>query len=438
MQAPRPRLAVLACALLAWSASAREAASVRVFRGATVHPASGEPIENGVVVVRAGHIEAVGRAGEVAIPPDATVHDLAGKVLIPGLVDTHSHVGLYPRPAVPSNADGNELSNPVTPEVRAIDGILPSDPGIRMARAGGVTTANVMPGSGNVVGGQTAYVKLRGATVEAMLIRGADGEPVRGGMKMANGENPKRARAGPDKPAGNPATRMGAAFLERQLFVEALEYREKRKGKEPPARDLRLEPMLEVLAGERVVHHHTHRADDILTVLRIREEFGHRVVLQHASEAWLVAGEIARSGIPVSTLVVDAPGGKHEAVNLRLETPGILERAGVRVALHTDDFITSSRLLLRMAALAVQGGMSEAGALRAVTLHAAEMLDLGARLGSLEPGKDADLVVLSGPPFSVRTRVLETWIEGEKVFDATDPVDRLYQSGGFGVAERYP
>jgi imidazolonepropionase-like amidohydrolase len=433
MQAPRPRFAVLACLLLAASASAREAAPVRVFRGATVHTASGEPLENGVVVVRSGHIEALGRAGEVAIPPDATVHDLAGKVLIPGLVDTHSHVGLYPRPAVPSNADGNELSNPVTPEVRAIDGILPSDPGIRMARAGGVTTANVMPGSGNVVGGQTAYVKLRGATVEAMLIRGADGEPVRGGMKMANGENPKRARAAPDKPAGNPATRMGAAFLERKLFVEALEYRKKHE-----ARDLRLEPMLEVLDGHRVVHHHTHRADDILTVLRIQQEFGHRVVLQHASEAWLVADEIARSGIPVSTLVVDAPGGKHEAVKLRLETPGILERAGVKVALHTDDFITSSRLLLRMAALAVQGGMSEAGALRAVTLHAAEMLDLGARLGSLEPGKDADLVVLSGPPFSVRTRVLETWIEGERVFDAADPADRLYQSGGFGVAERYP
>jgi imidazolonepropionase-like amidohydrolase len=419
--------------LLAASASAREVPTARVFLGATVHPASGAPIENGVVVVRSGRVVAVGRAGEVAIPPDAVVHDLAGRVLIPGLVDTHSHVGLYPRPAVPSNADGNETSNPVTPEVRAIDGILPSDPGIRMARAGGVTAANVMPGSGNVVGGQTAYVKLRGDTVEEMLIRGPDGEPVLGGMKMANGENPKRARAGPEKPAGNPATRMGAAFLERKLFVEALEYRKKHE-----ARDLRLEPMLEVLDGRRIVHHHTHRADDILTVLRIADEFGHRVVLQHATEAWLVAGEIARRRVPVSTLVVDAPGGKHEALNLRMETPAILERAGVQVALHTDDFITSSRLLLRMAALAVQGGMSEAGALRAVTLHAAEMLDLGARLGSLEPGKDADLVVLSGPPFSVRTRVLETWIDGEKVFDAADPVDRLYQSGGFGVAERYP
>ncbi len=395
-----------------------------VFRGATVYPVNGDPIENGIVVVRDGRIEAVGR--DVAIPEGAEVRDVP--VLIPGLVDTHSHVGLYPRPAVPPNADGNELSNPLTPEVRAIDGIWPGDPGIRMARAGGVTTANIMPGSGNVVGGQTAYVKLRGAGVEEMLIPGA-----LGGMKMANGENPKRARAGPDKPAGNPSTRMGAAFLERKLFIEALDYRKKQE-----KRDLRLEPMLEVLDGRRIVHHHTHRADDILTVLRIQDEFGHRVVLQHATEAWLVADEIARRKVPVSTLVVDAPGGKHEVLNLRVETPGILEQAGVQVALHSDDFITSSRLLLRMAALAVQGGMSEAGALRAVTLNAAQMLDLGARVGSLEPGKDADLVILSGPPFSVRTRVLETWIEGEKVFDAADPTDRLYQSGGFGVAERYP
>jgi imidazolonepropionase-like amidohydrolase len=311
-----------------------------------------------------------------------------------------------------------------------------------MARAGGVTTANLMPGSGNVVGGQTVYVKLRGGSVEEMRIHGRDGHPVLGGMKMANGENPKRTWGALEKA---PATRMGVAFLERKLFVEALEYREKwrlfrekKGGGEPPARDLRLEPMLEVLAGDRLVHHHTHRADDILTVLRLADEFGHRVVLQHASEAHLVAREIAARGVPVSTIVVDAPGGKPEALELRFENAGLLERAGIKVAIHSDDLITSSRLLLRSAALAVRGGMSEAGALRAVTLHAAEMLDLGDRLGSLDPGKDADFVVLSGPPFSVRTRVLETWIEGELVYDFADPLDRLYQTGGFQVLERYP
>jgi imidazolonepropionase-like amidohydrolase len=325
--------------------------------------------------------------------------------------------------------------------MRALDAIWPADPGIRMARAGGITTANIMPGSGNVVGGQTAYVKLRGDTIEEMWIRSRDGEPVLGGMKMANGENPKRAHGGPDK---SPGTRMGVAFLERQAFVEAVEYREKweryrsKKKGDPPARNLRLEPMLQVLSGERIVHHHTHRADDILTVLRIREEFGHRVVLQHATEASLVADRLAELQVPVSTIVVDSPGGKHEALNLSYETPGALEQAGVPVAIHTDDMITSSRLFLRSAALAVRGGMSEEGALRAVTLRAAEMLDLGDRLGSLDVGKDADFVVLSGPPFSVRTRVLETWIDGAKVFDATQPLDRLHQTGGFQVPERYP
>jgi imidazolonepropionase-like amidohydrolase len=412
-----------------------------VLTGGILYPASRPPIEHGVLVVDGGRIAAVGPEGEVAIPPGARVRDVSGSVIIPGLVDTHSHIGLYPRPFAPAHRDGNETTDPVTPEMRALDAIWPADPAIRMARAGGVTTANIMPGSGNVVGGQTAYVKLRGDTVEAMWIRGRDGKPVLGGMKMANGENPKRAHKGPEKP---PATRMGVAFLERQLFVEAVGYREKwerydkKKKGDPPTRDLRLEPMLEVLAGDRVVHHHTHRADDILTVLRIREEFGHRVVLQHATEAYQVADRLAAQGVPVSAIVVDSPGGKHEAVNLSFETPAALERAGVPVAIHTDDMITSSRLFLRSAALAVRGGMSEEGALRAVTLEAAAMLDLDDRLGSLDVGKDADFVLLSGPPFSVRTRVLETWIDGARVFDAALPLDRLHQTGGFQVIERYP
>ena len=438
------------------------------FRGATVYPVSGPRIANGVVVVRDGRIEAVGPAGNVAIPKDARVRDVTGKVIIPGLVDTHSHVGVYPRPAVGAHGDGNESTTPLTPHVRALDAIWPADPGIRMALAGGVTTANIMPGSGNVVGGQTAYVKYRGTTVETMLIKGADGAPVLGGMKMANGENPKRTH-GPKGRA--PMTRMGVAYLERKLLLEAVEYREKwqryeeklraheekvdaaQTGEdegeeadaddpgqppEPPGRNLRLEPMVEVLDGARIVHHHTHRADDILTVLRIADEFGHRVVLQHATEAYLVADDLAKREVPVSAIILDSPGGKHEAVGLAHTGPGVLERAGVKVAIHTDVPVTSSTLFLRSAALAVRGGMTEAGALRALTLHPAEMLDLGDRVGSLEPGKDADLVVLSGPPFALRTHVLETWIDGALVWDRSDPKDRLYQTGGFQVADRYP
>ena len=402
----------------------------RLFRGATLHPAEGPVIEDADLLVEDGRIAAVGPRDTFSIPAGTLVEDVTGKVIIPGLVDTHSHVGLYPLPAVAANQDGNETSSPVTPEVRALDSIWPADPRIRMALAGGITTANVMPGSGNAVGGQTAYLKLRGDRVEDMLVRNHDGVAVLGGMKMANGENPKRAR-----PKKAPMTRMGVAFLQRKLFVEAELHRAKSDAEGP---DLRLDPMVEVLEGRRVVQHHTHRADDILTVLRLADEFGHRVVIQHGTEAHLVAAELAERGIPVSTIVVESPGGKLEAIELDYSHPALLEAAGVRVAIHTDDMITPSRLFLRSAALAVRGGMSEAGALRAVTLEAARMLDLGDQLGSLEPGKDADLVILSGPPFSVWTRVLETWIEGERVWDADDPNDLRFQTGGYQLGDSYP
>jgi len=422
------RTALLLLALALTPALSR-AESV-IFRGATVLPASGPAVPDADLVIEDGRVAALGPRGAVAVPAGARIEDVAGRVIIPGLVDTHSHVGLYPLPAVAANRDGNENSRPLTPEVRALDSIWPADPRIRMALAGGITTANVMPGSGNAVGGQTAYLKLRGDRVEDMLVRDRDGHPVLGGMKMANGENPKRAR-----PKKAPMTRMGVAFLQRKLFVEAEQYRDKDGDGGP---DLRLDPMVEVLEGRRIVQHHTHRADDILTVLRLADEFGHRVVIQHGTEAHLVADELAKRGVPVSTIVVEAPGGKLEARELDYHHPALLEAAGVAVAIHTDDMITPSRLFLRSAALAVRGGMSEAGALRAVTLEAAHMLDLGEQLGSLEPGKDADFVILSGPPFSTWTRVLETWIDGERVWDADDPRDLRFQTGGYRLGEAHP
>ncbi len=190
---------------------------------------------------------------------------------------------------------------------------------------------------------------------------------------------------------------------------------------------------MEVLEGTRRVHHHTHRHDDIMTVLRLAREFGFRVVLHHVSEGWKVAEQIAAAEVPCSIILIDSPGGKLEAIDLILATGGILERAGVPVAFHTDDGITDSRLFLRMAALGVRAGMSRGAALEALTLAGARMLDLQDRIGSLRPGKDADFVVLSGDPFSVYTHVLETWVEGVKVFDRSDPKDRLYAVGGYGA-----
>jgi imidazolonepropionase-like amidohydrolase len=408
-------------------------------RGAKIYRISGPPIEHGVLIVTNGKIQSVGDE-KLAIPSGATVEDATGKVLMPGIVDSHSHVGIEPNPLVSDSGDGNESSGPIQPGLRALDAIDPADPNIRMANAGGVTTANILPGSGNVMGGQSAYVKLRGKTIEQMLVPGAIG-----GMKMANGTNPK----GYGTRNQAPMTRMEEAAMARAIYEKAQQYQEKwaaykkaeaanDKSAKPPDRDHDLDAVVEILEGKRIVHNHSHRADDIMTVLRLSDEFHYRVVVHHGSEACVVANELAKRHVPVSYTMVDAPGGKLETINLDMRCPGMLEKAGVKVAFNTDDPITPSRLLLRQAAIAVRGGMSEEAALKGLTIYAAEMLDLGSRVGTLEPGKDADFVLLSGEPFSVYTHVLQTWIEGQKVFDRSDPHDLHFATGGFSVAAQYP
>jgi imidazolonepropionase-like amidohydrolase len=293
-----------------------------------------------------------------------------------------------------------------------------------------------MPGSGHLSSGQTVYVKLRFAgdgprTIDDLAIRDSDGKPL-GGLKMANGTNSQREE-GPF-----PGTRGRSAYLVRQEFIRAREYRRKLEeasddeSKRPP-RDLNLETLVEVLEQKRVVHHHTHRHDDIVTVLRLANEFQFRVVLHHVSDGWRVAEEIAAAGAPCSVILIDSPGGKLEAHDMQFGTGRALVDAGVRVAFHTDDGITDSRNFLRMPALAMRAGMSRQKALESLTLAGAEILDLHDRIGSLKPGKNADFVILDGDPFSVYTHVLETWVEGEKVFDRADPEDRLFQVGGYGA-----
>jgi imidazolonepropionase-like amidohydrolase len=408
------------------------------YRGATIHTAAGAPIAGGVLVVHKGKIVAVGRDGDIDIT-NAVVHDLTGKVIIPGLVDTHSHIGIFNRPASGIGGDGNEMTGPVQPGLRAIDAINPDDPGIRMALAGGVTTANIMPGSGNAIGGQTLYVKLRGAVIELMRILTGK---VFGGIKFANGENPKGVYGAKNLA---PSTRMKIAALQREQLVKARDYQRKwqeyEKGKKdgkkanPPDRDVNLEPLVEVLEKKRTVHFHCHRADDIMTAVRLSQEFGFELVLQHCTEGYRVADILAKLGIAVSLTLVDSPGGKPEVMGLLEENAAILHKAGVKVAVNTDDFITESRFFLRTGAIAVRGGMPEDAALKALTLHGAQMLHLDDRCGSLEKGKDADFVVLSGPPFSVYTQVLETHIEGEKVFDRARHEDWTYQKGGFALPD---
>ncbi|WP_324826528.1 amidohydrolase family protein [Qipengyuania zhejiangensis] len=382
------------------------------FTGATIHTMAGPALDNATLVIADGKIAAVGT--DIAIPADAERRDATGMVIMPGIVDTHSHIG---------SVAGADRSSPVQPDVRAMDAINPKDAGIAKARAGGVTTANVMPGSGWVMSGQTFYMKLRnGDTVEDIAYLFPDGG-VMGGMKMANGTNPIG-----DTP-GFPGTRAKSAALARAAFTDAQAYcRGDRK-----AKDLGKEALCEVLSGKRLVHHHTHRADDIMTVLRLQREFGFKVLIQHGMEAWKVAEELAAAGIPVSNIIVDSPGGKLEAMESRLETAGILERAGVLTSLHSDDGIIDSRLMFRQAGIAVRGGMTREGALRALTINGAKQLGLDARVGSLEPGKDADFLLISGDPLSVYSHIMETWVEGERLFDRTTEEGALMATGGYGA-----
>ena len=393
--------------------------------GAKIIPIVGDPIENGYLLVHKGKIVAIGEAQGVVFTADTAQIDVKGKVIMPGLVDSHSHVG---------EVAGGDGSNPLQPEVRTLDSINARASSIQRAQAGGITTVNIMPGSGHLNSGQTLYIKLRDNAnkIEDLLIYDQNGKYM-GGIKFANGTNSIRS-------SGNfPGTRAKSAALVRARFIKAQEYKEKirkagkNQSKKPP-RDLGLETLVEVLDGERVVHHHTHRHDDILTVLRLKKEFGFRLVLQHVSEAWKVAGEIAAAKVPASLIMIDSPGGKLEATDIKWENGSALEKAGVLVGFHTDDYVTDSRFFLRSAAFAVRAGMSREKALYGMTMANAIMLDMQDKVGSLEKGKDADFIILSGDPLSVYTTVEQTFVEGNRVFDRKNPKDYLIAVGGYGAS----
>jgi imidazolonepropionase-like amidohydrolase len=414
---------VAALAVFCLSAAAQGQEKAQAYTGASIITITGEVIPDGVMVVQRGKIIAIGPAKSTSIPSGTERHKLSGRVIMPGLIDTHSHIG---------GGSGGDGSAPLQPDVRILDSINVQDTGLQKAQAGGITTVNVMPGSSHLMSGQTLYLKLRdGKIIDDLLIRDAQGS-IAGGMKMANGTNSRRASPFPE-------TRAKAVALAREQYVKAQDYREKirRANQDPekmPPRDFNMEALIEILEGKRVVHFHTHRHDDIVSALRIAKEFGFKIVLHHVSEGWKVANEISASGAPASIIMIDSPGGKLEAIDFDTRNGLMLEKAGVLVGFHTDDPITDSRLFLRSAALAVRAGMSREKALYGLTMAGAIMLGLQDRVGSLEVGKDADFIVLSGDPLSVYTKVLETHVDGLKVFDRKNPQDLLYAVGGYGAS----
>lgn len=377
---------------------------------ARIHPVSGPVIPSGTVLVADGKIQAVGP--DLPVPAGYTVIDADGATLVPGFIDAHCHVGLWEEGLKFEGDDGNEMTDPVTPHMRALDGINPEDMGFEDARSAGVTTIFVLPGSANVVGGQPVCLKTAGLSIDTMAIR----QPA--GLKVAFGENPKRVYHSKNK---MPSTRMGIAALMRQSFVDAQNYarkvdRAKEAGEPGPDRDLRMEAIALSLARRVPMRAHAHRADDILTAIRIAEEFNLDLVVEHCTEGHKLAPLLAEKGVRAVVGPSMSCRSKVELRERNYETAAILQQAGVMVAIMTDHPVVPVHHLALCAALAAKAGMGREAALEAITLNAARICGVAHRVGSLEVGKDADMVLLSGHPFDLETNVLTTWIDGAVVY----------------------
>ncbi|QUL98255.1 MAG: amidohydrolase [Candidatus Fermentithermobacillus carboniphilus] len=371
---------------------------------------TGPVIEKGTILVENGKIVEVGE--NVSVPAGAEVVDASGKLIFPGFIDAHCHLGMWETAIGFEGDDGNEMTDPVTPHLRAIDGFNPLDDTVREAREGGVTACATGPGSANVIGGTFMAIKTVGDRVDDMVIK----DPV--AMKIAFGENPKRVYNSKNK---MPMTRMGTAALLREALSKAKRYKEQieRAGDDLskfPAFDAKLEALLPVLRGEIPLKAHAHRADDIFTALRIAKEFGVKITLDHCTEGHLIAGHIAKEGVPAIVGPSFGHKTKFELKNKTFETPGILARAGIKVAITTDSPVVPLETLPLMAGFAVKSGMDPEAALKAITINPAEIIGIQDRVGSLEPGKDADIAIFEGHPFEIASKAWMVLIDGKVVF----------------------
>jgi imidazolonepropionase-like amidohydrolase len=387
---------------------------LQIFRGATVHTCGPEGVlERAEVVVEDGRVVAVGSAGRSA-PRGATVHDLRGRHLTPGLIDPHVHMGVMPEGFANESKDINEMTAAVTPQMQAIDAVWPGDVAFARARAAGVTTVCVLPGSANVVSGLGVVLKTAGRNVERMALR------PRACLKVAFGFNVKNSHGVNAKRM--PLTRMGIAALFREAFDGARLYAEKREKDPATPVDRAKEALLLALRGEVPVRAHAARSDDILTALRLAREYGLRLILEHAYEAGFVLDEVREGAAGVVLGPMFRCCGTSEATHLDFALTARLDEAGVTVAHMTDHPIVPVGYLAIQAGLCVRAGLSPERALLTITRHAARILEHDDRIGALAVGRDADLVVFDGPPLEVASRVLSTWIEGRQVYAHGDPL----------------
>ena len=368
--------------------------------GGTIHTIASGRMENAAVLISGGKILAVGC--NLPIPHDAEIVAAYGKVILPGLIDCHTHLGIAEEAVGQAHVDKNEVNDPVCPHLRALDGINPEDLGLADALNGGVTSIIVTPGSENVIGGQSVAIKTRGRFIDEMILR----QPA--GIKIAFGENPINTYMQKDRV---PSTRMTIAGLLRENFVAAETYARKLSAGQVE-RNLRLEALVKVLNKEVPIRAHAHEADDIMTAVRIADEFDVKLVIEHATSGHKIADQLAKRDIPAA---IGPSITARVKVELKDRTPYLLHEAGVKFALVTDHPFLPINCLRLEAALAVREGLPYDIALRAITLTAAEIIGVEDRIGSIEPGKAADLAVFSGDPLDVQTKVEQVYVDGNLV-----------------------
>jgi imidazolonepropionase-like amidohydrolase len=393
--------------------------------GGYVVPIEGPPLQNATVLIDNGVITAIGADLEVA--DDVEVVDASGKWVLPGFVDAHAHLGVWEEGEGWAGDDVNEMTDPNGARLRALDAINPADQGFSDALAGGVTSCVIKPGSGNPIGGQTVAIKTWGRMVDEMVIKSP------ASVKSALGENPKRIYGDKGK---LPATRLGVAAVIRDELTKAQDYQARRAAalakNEPFERNLSAEVLVRVLQGELPWCQHTHRADDIATAIRLADEFGYRLVINHATEAYLLADVIAERGIPCIVGPLFHTRSKVEVRNRSLATAGKLANAGVLVALTTDHPVVAIDFLVHQASFAVREGMSREDALRSITINPAGILGFDDRVGSLVAGKDGDVVIWSGDPLDVLQRAERVFVSGHEVYryaDGRGVVTNPYRTG---------
>ncbi len=376
-------------------------------RNALIHTGTGETISGGSILMRDGRILDVG--GGLDIPSEADILDAAGAYLTPGLVEAHGHVGLADEGVGWEGDDVNERVDPVTPHVSALDGINPRDRGFEDFLAGGITSVQIKPGSANVLGGSTVAAKTgMQATADRMIINPNTG------MKAALGENPKRAHGAEHNRA--PYTRMGSAAIMRDWLFRAREYLKKREQKDPKVGyDAKLEALLPVVRGEVPLRIHCHRADDMLTAIRIAEELDVLYTLEHATAGFKIAGYLAARGVRCAVGPSMSREAKVELEGVGFETAAAFEKHGVPYCLTTDHPVVRAMYLHMIAGKASAAGVGDEGALASVTLRAAEHVGIADRVGSLETGKDADMVIWNGDPLDGRSTPRAVIIDGEIV-----------------------